>query len=111
MSEPETIELLQFCATNNTPEFNRNKAMEEATEFNEAVLKYETKHPDNPKRPPREEILKEYGDFLYRGHILLIQLFPELSSDDIVQNIMGHVKMKLNKLSDYKKEGKYTKGL
>lgn len=104
-------DLMVFCAKNNAPEFNRSKALEEAAEFMEAVLKYQTKHPENPKRPEKTEMLKEYGDFLYRGFILLIQEFPELTLKELGDAIEKHVEEKLSKLESYKDAGKYTNGL
>lgn len=104
-------EIIHFCATNNSVEFNTLKAIEEATEFNEALVKYQTKHPDNAKRPPKIEILKEYGDFMYRGMILIKQLFPELNNDQLEEALFAHVQYKLGKLISYKETGKYKGGL
>jgi len=104
-------ELIAFCAHDNEPTFNFNKALEEAAEFMDATLKYQTKHPDNPKRPPKEEILKEYGDLTYRGLILLKMINPELTLDQIYTKIIDHVSMKLDKLQQYRKDGHYANGL
>ena len=105
------IPLLQHCAKNNPAQFNRDKAVEEATEFIEAVTKRQTKHPDNPKRPEKIEILKEYGDFQYRGLILLIQEFPELTFNQILEKVEEHMTKKLTDLQRWKDEGKYNDGL
>lgn len=103
--------ILEHCAEFNTFEFNSNKALEEASEFMEALLKYQTKAIDNPKRPSREEILKEYADFQYRGKILLMSLFPELKEENIEKMIEDHKTMKLNKLEFWRRSSKYKNGL
>lgn len=64
--------ILEICASVNTKEYNFNKALEEAIEFQEVLVKLQTKHPDNPRRPKKEELIKEYGDLIYRGLIVLI---------------------------------------
>lgn len=105
------MSILKFCAENNTKEFNSNKALEEASEFMEALLKYQTKHPDNPKRPSEEDILGEYADFIYRGKIVLLQLFPDLTNEQIDIKIKTHTDYKLNKLQEWKDSGMYKAGL
>lgn len=105
------LEIIEFIATNNSFEFNQNKALEEASEFMEAVLKFSTKHKDNIKRPTRNEILKEYGDFMYRGLVYLKTIYPELSFEMINEKVDNHIVSKLEKLEQYKTEGKYKGGL
>lgn len=107
----EELEILHIVADTNTPEFNKDKALEEAAEFMEAVLKYNTKHKDNPKRPSKDDILKEYGDFIYRGLIYLKTLFPKETFDSINSKVDDHIVYKLEKLEQYYKEGKYKNGL
>lgn len=107
----EFKEILEHCAKTNTPEFNRNKALEEATEFMEAMLKRETKSPTNPKRPLKKESLTEYGDFMYRGMIYLMTEFPNHSYEAITEMVNEHIAEKLNKLIAYKRSGKYEGGL
>ena len=103
--------LLKYMATNNKQQFNFNKAIEEATEFNDALVKMQTKHVSNPKKPTKDDILKEYADFQYRGYVALMSLFPELSTDEIDDRIDEHMFKKLGKLQDYLEEGKYNNGL
>lgn len=107
----EIEEIIDFCAKNNAPVFNYNKAIEETTEFNEVLIKLQTKHPDNPKYPDKNEVLKEYGDMVYRGFIAIKTLFPDYSSIVLKGEIDAHIEMKLLKLIKYKNEGKYTMGL
>jgi hypothetical protein len=104
-------ELLQYMVDNNSAEFNFNKALEESSEFSEALLKYQTKHPDNPKRPAREEILKEYGDFMYRGMISLRVIFKDKTLDEIAEMVRAHMENKLERLAKWRAEGKYKGGL
>lgn len=104
-------DLFQYMAKNNTKEFNFNKAMEEATEFNEALLKFLTKHKDNPKKPTPDDILGEYADFMYRGIVAILVLFPELSPDEVGHLIDSHVEKKLTALAEWRESGKYDNGL
>lgn len=113
--EEETLDefddIMNYCAKENPPAFNFNKALEEAAEFIEATLKYQTKHPDNPKRPDVKEILKEYADFMYRGLILLAQLFPDKTLEEITDEISNHVEHKLEYLIKWRDSGQYKGGL
>ena len=104
-------EIAEFCAQKNTFEYNADKAIEEAVEFMEVVVKLKTKHKDNPKRPDKIEAIKEYGDFIYRGLFYLMSLFPDKSMYDIMVEVEDHVMLKCNKLEQYRKEGKYKGGL
>lgn len=103
--------IIKHCAKKNPKEFNQNKALEEALEFSEALIKRSTKHPDNPKRPDREEFIKEYGDMVYRGMILLLSEFPEHDLEEMKFLVEDHIEMKLADLEQWKKEKKYTGGL
>lgn len=103
------LELLHYLARNNSIQFNINKALEEAVEFQEVVIKLQTKHKD--KRPPMNEAIKEYGDFIYRGFVYLLSLFPEQSKEEIENAVEAHIDYKLKKLIKYKEEGKYKGGL
>lgn len=104
-------DIIEYCVQNNPVEFNFNKAMEEASEFLEALLKYQTKHPDNENRPKREHILKEYGDFVYRGVIAVRSLFKDLTSEQVDDKIEAHITKKLDKLIEWQKDNKYKGGL
>jgi len=104
-------EVLDHCVANNPPAFNMNKALEEAVEFQEVLLKLQTKHPDNPKRPTRTDALEEYGDLLYRGLIAVRTLFPDLTGEEVEDKINEHIDIKLTKLAKYHEEGKYGSGL
>jgi phosphoribosyl-ATP pyrophosphohydrolase len=106
-------DILIELAKINPPEFNYNKAIEEAAEFVEALTKYQTKHPDNPKKPTKEDILKEYADFVYRGLAAVLTVYKDtgVSLDVLADMIEKHVEYKLAKLEQYKAEGKYKGGL
>lgn len=111
-SEEEQFgKIIEYCATNNPDVFNFNKALEEFNEFSEVLLKLQTKHPDNPKRPKPEDAVGEYGDSIYRGFIALLTLFPDKSTEDVVDMIIDHIENKLGKLIGWLKEGKYKGGL
>lgn len=109
LTEEQTLEILTYCAEKNPAEFNFNKAIEEATEFVEVLVKLQTKH--NPKRPNEREALKEYGDLFYRGLIALKTIFPDKSFKEIEDDVDAHIAYKLNKLIEYKESGKYKGGL
>lgn len=104
------IAVLEFCRAN-PASYNANKALEEAVEFQEVILKLQTKHDNNPKKPDPKEALKEYGDFLYRGLIELATLFPEKSYAEIRNEVSNHIDYKLNKLHGFKQKGQYKGGL
>lgn len=104
-------EIIEYCVRNNTPEYNQLKALEEATEFIDAVIKRITKHPDTGNQPSREDILGEYSDFIYRGYIYLKTLFPDTREEAIDRYIAEHIERKLDKLIEYKNEEKYKGGL
>lgn len=103
--------LLQYCAEKNTPEFNQNKATEEVVEFMEVIIKRQTKHKDNPKKPKKDELIKEFGDVIYRGFIYLMQEFPEISQKELLGAIKSHIGDKLTQLQEWKEQGKYDNGL
>lgn len=102
-------EIMEFCAKNNTKEFNLLKAIEECNEFSEVLIKLQTKSKD--KQPDLNEAIKEFGDVFYRGTIALMALFPNLSLELLGDEIDAHINYKLQKLINYKTEGKYTGGL
>lgn len=104
-------DILDFCATNNSDSFNYNKAVEELIELQEVLVKRQTKHKYNPKRPDKQELIKEFGDVIYRNLIVLMQDFPELDTDTIMYHVQEYINYKLMKLEEYKKEGKYKGGL
>jgi hypothetical protein len=107
----ENNSILEHCAQNNTVQFNFNKALEESAEFSEALLKFQTKIEHNPKRPTKQDILGEYGDFIYRGLIALKTLFPNVELKDLIEDVETHIKNKLSKLEEWKTSGKYKNGL
>lgn len=109
ITEEQMFEILQYCAKTNTYTFNMNKALEECVEFQEVLLKLQTKSPE--KQPDKVEAIKEFGDLFYRGLIALMTIFPELSEDDIHTQMAEHIKIKLTTLHNYKKEAKYLGGL
>lgn len=104
-------EILQFCSVNNSTAFNLFKAAEECIEFQEVLLKLETKAPENEKRPDVSEAIDEFGDVIYRGFIKLKELFPDLTSEVLLESIDNRIEYKLGKLIEYRNEGKYKGGL
>lgn len=104
-------EVIEYCIANNPPEFNYNKAIEECIEFQEVLVKLQTKEITNPKRPSREDAIKEFGDLSYRGIIALGTLFPEKDLEEISDKIDEHIMSKLMKLKEYRSLGIYKKGL
>jgi hypothetical protein len=109
MEQHQLDEILNFCANNNTKEFNLLKAIEECNEFSEVLIKLQTKSED--KKPNLDEAIKEFGDVHYRGVIALLSLFPNLSIELLIREVDNHIHYKLQKLINYKTEGKYTGGL
>lgn len=107
----EYEELLDYCATVNNTQFNKEKALEEAVEFLSDVIKNSTKAEFNPNRPDRDMILKEYGDFQYRGMIFLMELFPELKLEQIQDLIDDHLHEKFACLTGWREAGTYSNGL
>ena len=107
----EYEELLQHCAVYNTLSFNREKSLEEAVEYQSDVIKNSTKAKFNPNRPNRDMILKEYGDFQYRGMIFLMALYPELTLEEVQDLIDAHLHEKFTSLAEWRKAGTYTNGL
>lgn len=107
----ENIEVLSYMAVTNPASYNYNKALEECVEFQEVLIKVQTKHPKNPKRPNPQDAIGEYGDTMYRGLVALMNLFPNKSIEQILEEVSKHVDKKLGNLRKYKKEGNYLGGL
>lgn len=101
--------LLSYLAHSNSDNFNYNKALEEAIEFQEVIVKMQTKIPE--RQPDPKELIKEYGDFVYRGLIAILTKFPEMTVKEAQQQVEKHIEMKLGRLEVYRKEGKYKGGL
>jgi phosphoribosyl-ATP pyrophosphohydrolase len=104
-------EIINHCASSNSECFNLLKVLEEIGEFQEVATKLSTKHPDNPEKPKKEELIKEFGDLIYRGVVYLKQQFPELSVQEIEEKLDARVGKKLSKLEEWKKDGLYKTGL
>lgn len=104
-------EILQFCSINNSPAFNLFKANEECIEFQEVLLKLETKAPENEKRPNVSDAIDEFGDVIYRGIIKLKELFPNVATEVLIASIDERINYKLGKLIEYRNQGKYKGGL
>ena len=107
----EKQEIINHCASTNTEEFNFNKALEEIAEFQEVMTKLKTKHPDNPTKPKKDELIKEFGDLIYRGIVYLKQQFPDMSVIEIVEKVEARIEKKLSNLESWKAEGLYSSGL
>lgn len=100
--------IINCCCETNTPDFNFQKVIEEIAEFQEAIVKQKTKRADNPDKPPKKNMIKEFGDLMYRGVIYLLQEFPELTLEELMDKIEKRVEEKLDELSEVhaKKERK-----
>lgn len=107
----EKKHIIEYCANSNTPSFNLLKVLEEMAEFQEVATKIETKHPNNPDKPKKEELVKEFGDLIYRGIVYLKQIMPETSLEEIEKLLEARINKKLSNLEKYKKEGLYKDGL
>ena len=107
----EYKDIINHCAATNTPEFNFNKVIEEIAEFQEVMAKIRTKASSNPAKPKREELVKEYGDLLYRGMIYLKGEFPELTLEEVVGKVQKRIDKKLTDLAEWHKENLYKGGL
>lgn len=106
--------LMEYLAQANSFEYNMDKAIEEALEFAEALVKYKTKHKDNPKRPKLSDIVDEFGDLLLRGGVALAMLFQEEIDEDseYLGRVLGErLDYKCSKLRGYLEKGTYKGGL
>lgn len=106
--------LISYLVQNNSFEYNMDKAIEEAIEFVEVLVKLKTKHKDNPKRPNKIEAIKEFGDLCLRGVVALETLFVEETKHDktfVCDKITSHTEDKLKKLRSYLKKGTFKGGL
>ena len=106
----QSNELFDYLINKNTKVYNINKALEEAVEFQEVLIKLQTKHKDNPKRPTEEDLVSEFADFILRGSVALA-ITTNLSVDDAMEKVCRYYDKKCLKLYGYLKEGKYKKGL
>ncbi len=104
-------DLLMYMSQNNAEEFNRNKAIEEASEFIEATIKMYTKSKKNPKRPTIQDVIGEYADTVLRGRVYVQSLLPELTISEVEDKLNAHIKMKTNKLLGWLEKGTYENGL
>jgi phosphoribosyl-ATP pyrophosphohydrolase len=104
-------EIIEHCASTNTEEFNFNKTLEEIAEFQEVMTKLKTKHPDNPTKPKKEELVKEFGDLIYRGIVYLKQQFPDMSVLELIDKVEARIEKKLSNLEEWRKADLYKSGL
>ena len=107
----DDVALVTYLAQNNSLEYNLDKAIEEALEFAEVLVKLKTKNKNNPKRPKEIEALKEFGDLMYRGAVALESIFMDNDEISIEEEIEKHIDNKLGKLRGYLEKGTYKGGL
>jgi len=105
------LDLIQYCAQDNNPSFNYNKALEECGEFAEVILKLQTKKKESLKGLTKEDAIEEYAHMVLRGKIALMTLFPDHTDLEITLKVRNYINQKLFKLKGYLKENKYKKGL
>lgn len=79
--------------------YNFNKAIEEATELNEVLIKRIVKE-GGPKSPSDDSIIEEIGD-LYIRLAILSKKFGE-------SKIQDRINFKMDKYESYIKDKKYT---
>ena len=98
--------IINLCAIDNPPGYNKDKILEEMSEFQQVMLKLITKHPDN--RPDKVELIKEFGDLVYRGMIYLYQEFPEFELEELVDKVNARIDKKLKEMETYRKDDVYN---
>lgn len=106
--------LIDYLVENNSYEYNMDKAIEEAIEFAEVLIKLKTKSKSNPKRPDQAEAIKEFGDVILRGRVALNMLFAQEIEEDenfVFEAIEKHISGKCVKLRGYLEKGSYKGGL
>ena len=103
--------IIHRCAQDNDPEYNFHKIIEELAEFQEAIVKQKTKHPDNPDKPSKISMIKEFGDVIYRGIIYLHQEFPEMGLLELLRKVDERIDKKLSALEEVEKEKPTSKHL
>lgn len=103
--------IINRCCEINDPEYNFHKIIEELAEFQEAIVKQKTKHPDNPDKPSKKSMIKEFGDVMYRGVIYLMQEFPDYTLEELLKEIEKRIDSKLEALEDVQKEKPTSKHL
>lgn len=109
--EKKYKDIINHCAKNNPDEYNKDKALEELMEFSEVIIKRQTKSDSNPKKPKKEELIKEFGDVIYRDIIYLVQEHPELFLEEVLQDVKKHIEHKLDNMIEYQKTGQYLSGI
>lgn len=109
--EADMYELFEYMKTNNSKEFNINKCLEELVEFQEVLLKMQTKADSNPKKPTVQDAIDEFGDVLYRSWVALMTIIPDKSLDEIYDMLDDRIMNKIKKLIEWRKSGKYVNGL
>jgi phosphoribosyl-ATP pyrophosphohydrolase len=103
--------IITHCAETNKDGFNLIKVLEEISEFQEVATKIETKHPSNPSKPKKEQLIKEFGDLVYRGLVYLKEKFPEMSIPQLIEEIDARMEKKLSNLEEWKRDNLYKQGL
>lgn len=106
--ELQVDKLFDYMAQTNKYEFNINKALEEAVEFMEVLIKIQTKSKKNPRRLEPEDAIAEFGDMLIRGTIALRMMFP---NKDVQSLVAAHIQNKTDKLLGWLEKGTYVNGL
>lgn len=93
-------ELQAMLQSENNLEYNILKVIEEATELNEVLLKYLTKHGES--RPSKEKIIEEAGDLLFRLFVLTDHI-------NMYESVHQRITEKSYFIYDHLKEGGGTK--
>lgn len=110
----DNTELMRELAESNDHDYNLRKALEEAIEFSEVMVKMLNKSRDN--RPSMTDAVDEFGDVIVRGTIALMSLQVNVLNEDanittVEEMLEERITKKLNRLRVYLKDGKYEKGV
>lgn len=109
--DTKNTDLLKYLAYENKPSYNFNKALEECIEFQEVLIKLQTKPKDSEKRPPEAQLIEEFGDAIYRGLVVIMTTFPDTDIQTLVDQVEERIDYKLGRLQSHKSAGDYKGGL
>ena len=98
------FDVATLLALTNKTKYNYLKLAEELAELLEVVIKFATKVKE--KRPPKEKLVEELGDVMFRILVLAAAKGEEFGEDSNLR-----VEEKALKLYNYYKEGKYVGGI
>lgn len=86
----------------NNSTYNHSKLLEELLELSEVLIKMTNKIPI--KQPPREKLVEELGDVLFRAEVLIVK-------EGMGKEVAERISAKIKQLDGYLIEGKYKGGI